>query len=259
MTIWFTADTHFNHENIVEYSNRPFRDLDHMTEQLILNWNRRVAKGDIIYHLGDFALSWGKKHQPVIDGILSQLHGQKWLITGNHDRDEVKNSPHWVKVLPYHEIKVDRGGKHKQRIVLFHYSLRVWNQMHRGSWMLFAHSHGNLPRPPGRTKDVGVDPNNQRPISIDEVEAEIGHLPIETYDHHIRQGNYTESMNVKAGSGGTLISVSDYIAQCRGGVRLNVDGFGHAVKDDMMDLDELYPSEWRAVPADATFILWFNT
>jgi len=154
-----------------------------MTESLIQHWNARVRAGDVVYHLGDFALSWGRKHEGVIDAILSRLNGQKWLITGNHDRDEITRNPRWVKVIPYHEIHVPiHAGK--QRIVLCHYALRVWNQMHRGAWMLHGHSHGNLPDAGGKTADVGVDVWDYAPVSVDQIERLMSKREIVTRDHH---------------------------------------------------------------------------
>ena len=185
--IYFTADTHFNHEAVIRYSNRPFSDLEEMHERLIESWNELVKPGDTIYHLGDFALSWGKKSDELIDAVLSRLNGQKWLITGNHDREEVVNNRQWVKVLPYHELKVDRGGEHKQRIVLSHYSMRSWNQSHRGSWMLHGHSHGNLSDIGGKSCDVGVDSWNYRPVSIDVMECYMSQRDIRAVDHHVTE------------------------------------------------------------------------
>ena len=52
--IYFTADTHFCHSNIINLSNRPFRDIDTMNKQLIQNWNAYVTDRDEIYILGDF-------------------------------------------------------------------------------------------------------------------------------------------------------------------------------------------------------------
>ena len=184
MAIWFTSDTHFNHANIVEYSKRPFESLDEMTGAIIHRWNAEVKPGDTVYHLGDFALSWGKKHAELIDGILSRLNGQKWLIVGNHDRDEVTRNPRWNKVTHYHEIKVDLGGVHRQRFVLCHYPLRSWNQMHRGAWMLHGHSHGNLTDIGGKTMDVGVDCHEYRPISVDEVAEFMRGREVAECDHH---------------------------------------------------------------------------
>lgn len=178
MAIWFTSDTHFNHENIISHSCRSFRDLAEMESVLVSNWNKRVKPGDTVYHLGDFALSWGKKHSERIDGLLSRLQGQKWLIIGNHDRDEVTKNKRWNKVVHYHEIKVDLGGEHKQRIVMCHYAMRVWNQWHRGSWMLHGHSHGSLIDVGGKTLDVGVDPCGYKPISIDQIAEVMALRPI---------------------------------------------------------------------------------
>lgn len=57
MTKYFvTADTHFCHENIIKYCNRPFRDLSHMNSALIKKWNTLVSKNDYVFVLGDFSL-----------------------------------------------------------------------------------------------------------------------------------------------------------------------------------------------------------
>lgn len=184
MTLWFTADTHFNHTNAIEYCFRPFETLAEMTDTIVARWNEAVKPGDTIFHLGDFALSWGKIHAATLDAILARLRGQKWLIAGNHDRDEVKKNPRWHAVRDYHELKVDLGDIHKQRIVLFHYSIRSWNQMHRGAWMLHGHSHGNLVDIGGKTMDVGVDVHDYRPISLEEVQQFMAGREIVTYDHH---------------------------------------------------------------------------
>jgi calcineurin-like phosphoesterase family protein len=184
MTIWFTSDTHFLHYNIVEYSQRPFSSLDDMHEQIVQAWNSRVKPGDVVYHLGDFAISYGKKHQDAIDAILFRLYGNKFLIKGNHDRKEVTSNHHWTAVHDYHELKVDMGGIHKQRIIMCHYPLKSWNQMHRGSWMLHGHCHGNLTHDKGRIMDVGVDVHEYAPISLDMVAAYMSSREVQSIDHH---------------------------------------------------------------------------
>ncbi len=183
--IWFTSDTHFNHPKIIEpdYSDRPFDSIESMTYAIITNWNNCVSPGDDVYHLGDFALSWGKKSEKEIRRIFEQLNGHKHLIIGNHDRKEVTNLP-WATVSHYKEIKVNLGREHKQRIVLSHYALRVWNQMHRGAWMLHGHSHGNLSDIGGKIMDVGVDTSHYAPLNIDDVDMLMSSRDVITYDHH---------------------------------------------------------------------------
>jgi calcineurin-like phosphoesterase family protein len=184
MAIWFTSDSHYNHANVIEHDNRPFSCLEEMTEQLIERWNNVVSKGDTVYHLGDFALSWGSKHEALIDGILSRLNGNKFLIIGNHDRKEVLGNRRWSSVDHYRELKIDMGGVHKQRIVMFHYSCRTWNQSGRGSWCLHGHSHGNLTDIGGKTMDVGVTCHDYRPIELAEVKSFMDGRSIVSCDHH---------------------------------------------------------------------------
>ena len=50
---YFIADTHFNHENIIKYCNRPFQNSKEMNEYIVNKWNSVVTKNDIVYHLGD--------------------------------------------------------------------------------------------------------------------------------------------------------------------------------------------------------------
>lgn len=185
MNIWFTADTHFLHKNIIEYSKRPFSSLEEMTAVIIDNWNEKVKRGDLIYHLGDFALGFGKISIKPIDNILTKLNGNKILIAGNHDRKEVKKNLHWNQVLPYKEIKVDVGEKLKKRIVMCHYAMVVWNQCHRGSWMLHGHSHGNLNDIGGKILDVGVDVHNFKPVCLEEIKTYMDKRNIIARDHHV--------------------------------------------------------------------------
>lgn len=46
MAIFYIADTHFNHSNIVGFDNRPFSSVEEMNETLIHNWNSVVKRGD---------------------------------------------------------------------------------------------------------------------------------------------------------------------------------------------------------------------
>ena len=80
--IYFIADTHFGHKNIIEYENRHFDNVDEMDNYMIEQWNEVVNNDDIVYHLGDFALCATKKYFD----IFNQLNGEKYLIRGNHDQ-----------------------------------------------------------------------------------------------------------------------------------------------------------------------------
>lgn len=51
--VYFTADTHFGHENIIKFCDRPFASVEEMDETLIANWNGRVRANDTVFILGD--------------------------------------------------------------------------------------------------------------------------------------------------------------------------------------------------------------
>ena len=80
--IYFTADTHFFHSNIIRMGNRPFQSMEEMNQALIQNWNAKVSDNDDIYILGDLTL----KGPSLTNELLRQLRGRKYLIRGNHDR-----------------------------------------------------------------------------------------------------------------------------------------------------------------------------
>ena len=88
--IFFISDTHFGHENMLHFTNyngermRPFDSIEELDELMIENWNKMVKPSDKIYHLGDVVYHCGNRDQ-----IMSRLNGDKVLIKGNHDRDQL--------------------------------------------------------------------------------------------------------------------------------------------------------------------------
>jgi calcineurin-like phosphoesterase family protein len=162
MNYFFTSDTHFDHKNIIEYSNRPFSSVGEMNEKLIQNWNEVVSKDDVIYHLGDFAFTNPSK-------FLTRLNGKIFTINGSHDD---KNWPYLMEIYP-EGLKDEFGNK--RLIVLCHYAMRSWGKSHYASWHLFGHHHGKL-ESYGLSFDVGVDCNNYYPFSLEDVAKKMKNL-----------------------------------------------------------------------------------
>jgi calcineurin-like phosphoesterase family protein len=75
----YSADQHHLHKNILRLSNRPWADVDSMTEGLVQRWNDAVSANDTVWVLGDFSLSLAAL------GIVARLNGDKVLVAGNHD------------------------------------------------------------------------------------------------------------------------------------------------------------------------------
>lgn len=167
--IWFTSDLHLGHVKIIQYCNRPFRNVKEMDDILISNWNNVVSDNDIIYILGDFTCNLSKGR---IISYLKRLNGKKTLILGNHDTyikkelEGIKNKEvmyYFDQVTYYKEIEFD-----KHTICMFHYGIEHWHWRNRGSMCLIGHSHGKS-TPTKNRVDVGVDCCNFTPISIYEI------------------------------------------------------------------------------------------
>lgn len=157
MRVHFTADTHFGDPRALRFDHRPFPDLDAHDEGLIAAWNAAVAPGDVVWHLGDFAL--GPPPERIAE-ILARLHGEKHLITGNNDGPATLAASGWASVRAYAEIAVEGRA-----LVLCHYAFRTWNGIGRGALNLHGHSHGKL-TPMPKQYDVGVDPMGFAPVGL---------------------------------------------------------------------------------------------
>lgn len=79
--IYLIADTHFGDEAILRYENRPFASIEEMDEAIIQNWNSLVTQEDTVFVLGDVSAYAMEK----TSAIIHRLHGEKYLIMGNHD------------------------------------------------------------------------------------------------------------------------------------------------------------------------------
>ena len=187
--IYFTSDLHLEHENIIKYCNRPFRDKYHMNEVIIDNWNSIITEDDTVIIGGDFCLGGTSEWCYYLD----RLNGSKILVIGNHDKGypiskfsaiyDILNM--WIQDP---EIK---GG---QRITVCHYAMLSYPHSHQGAWQLFGHWHSNnlivpkaniegreevkefiieehkqMTKISNRQYDIGVDGNNFYPISYQQV------------------------------------------------------------------------------------------
>ena len=146
-TVWFTADLHFGHTKMLEYSHRPFKTVEECDTAIIKNINDRVMPKHTLYILGDFAITHDRQHMiDVFQMYRNRINCKKIiLVMGNHD-------PHYKNYEPKQELRKIFDGVLQNTVVkhdgcyifLSHYAHRVWPQSHYGSWHLYGHSHGQL-------------------------------------------------------------------------------------------------------------------
>jgi len=187
MSVYFTSDTHFWHKHIIEYCQRPWANVEEMNAGMIARWNSRIQPDDEVHFIGDFAFCGTTKAQDV----FAQLAGRKHLILGNHDYQSAKklgweSMRDYALIRPHIEYQDDEGELKKipHPIVLCHFPILSWDGMAHGSWHLHGHCHGSLKDTGALRMDVGVDPNDWFPVSLEEVQAKMALRTVVPVDHH---------------------------------------------------------------------------
>lgn len=167
--IFVISDTHLNHSNILKFTDKDgkkfrgdlFKDVHHMNETIIENWNSVVTPQDKVYHLGD--VYFGPQNEADI--LLSRLNGKKRLIVGNHDTIYGKGN-----ILQKHFQKIYMWRVFKEfNMTLTHVPIHE-SAFRGGDYCVHGHLHQN-DSPNGNYISVCVEKPwmNYRPISIEEV------------------------------------------------------------------------------------------
>lgn len=155
--IWVISDTHFNHNNIIKYCDRPFSSSEEMDWHMVEKWNGVVKENDHVYHLGDVYMGASKGY---IENILTKLNGKKRLILGNHD-----NGKDQILLRHFEKIMLWRNF---DKVVLTHIPLRLESIPGGNRVNVHGHIHNN-PSPAGPYKNISVEQINYTPINLDEI------------------------------------------------------------------------------------------
>lgn len=175
MTDFFTSDLHLGHEAIIKFAGRPFFDSDEMEQTLIDNINARVGKNDRLFILGDVTMARGEKGERIMRKFLDKLVCKNvYLILGNHDIQDVER----LRKIGFKEPCIRRTIKENgHKVVLDHFPIAEWDGFFRGAYHLHGHIHSNRSYNLEQAEllgirryDVGVDANDLRPVSWEEIE-----------------------------------------------------------------------------------------
>ena len=158
--IYFTADTHYGHGDIIPICKRPFKSINEMNKTMIRNYNSVVNEEDTCYFLGDFVFP---QNIELVKRTLSKLKGTKHLILGNHDNlkpfDYIEYG--FTSVHTSFEIQLSN-----LKIILVHDP--ALSCIDRESTFLGGHVH-DLFKEMQNFINVGVDVRKFSPISLTDI------------------------------------------------------------------------------------------
>jgi len=174
--VFFTSDSHFNHDKEFIYKSRGYSNRYEHNDVLIAKINEVVRPQDTLIHLGDFCLNITP---PEFEEILRRINCQNILyIWGNHNScirrmyEETLAGEYQrndIEVYPYAVGKITYLGYY-----IHHYPHQIFNQMQKGAWQLSGHSHYTNPttqldNPDNKILDVGWD-GHGKPLSFPEIQ-----------------------------------------------------------------------------------------
>lgn len=165
--IWFVADTHFSHKNILRFRNKRVETfnldindenvLEQHDTELIKLWNSVINKKDTVYIIGDFSFASPERTRK----ILEKINGKKHLITGNHDKACKTLSNYFESVAQIKEITFKKTVfpflDESIHCVLCHFPMVAWNRRMHGSLMIHGHTHGALDEVNKQSEELRVD------------------------------------------------------------------------------------------------------
>lgn len=134
--IWFTSDIHLGHEKALDFTCRPWNQIDEMNEGIIANINEKVKENDELYILGDYSF---KITALEAAALRKKIYCKKvHLVPGNHDKDWNNKLVQGTFIVeqPITVLKID-GRKY----VLSHFPMADWQSMSHESIHLHGHIH----------------------------------------------------------------------------------------------------------------------
>lgn len=166
--VWVWTDQHFFHKNIIGFCDRPFDDVNHMTEIMIANYNEYVGMDDVCIWGGD--VGFGNDDQ--INEVLQRCNGYKILVIGNHDLNKGK-----VRKLNFDEIHLVYL---LENILFTHYPMDnipwPWFNVHGHLHAYPKHDTGHLLH-----YNANCEIHGYRPIEFEEIKR-IAKTRVEAYD-----------------------------------------------------------------------------
>lgn len=131
---YLISDLHLDHDNIIDYCDRPFGSVEEMNERLVEYWNDTIDPGDEVLYGGDLTI---RTSTAALLDWLDELNGEVVFLLGNHDGTVLEGLD---------RVQFVEGFQFKQRGVSFHavHDPEDGPSNPKG-WLLHGHHHYNWP------------------------------------------------------------------------------------------------------------------
>lgn len=124
MKIYIISDTHFNHDKIIAYCDRP---EDH--EDLLWKGMLTLGQEDLLIHLGDICIG----DDQMVHASIKDLKCRKVLVAGNHD----SKSWSWYMEHGWDFVCDSFKLKYAGKTICFSHKPQPWD----GGWEINVHGH----------------------------------------------------------------------------------------------------------------------
>lgn len=125
MKLYIISDTHFGHEKIIEYCNRPNNHEEIISRNLSV-----LSPQDCLIHLGDICIGKDSLHHDI---RICKIPCKKILVMGNHD----SKSWNWYMEHGWDFVCDSFKLKYAGKIICFSHKPQPWD----GDWEVNVHGH----------------------------------------------------------------------------------------------------------------------
>ena len=176
MSVWFIADLHIGHKNILHHQPeritsmglKDAEDIEGHDNYIIEKWLSQTKRHDHVYVLGDMIMTNQQEAIKILHKLKSngcKIH----LIVGNHDKSIQKmgnlfESIELIKIALFKK-SVFPFLEEDLQIVMCHYPMKTWPNKCRGSLMLHGHTHDNSPWEHDGSDDLQINVGFDCPIA----------------------------------------------------------------------------------------------
>ncbi|WP_251344646.1 metallophosphoesterase [Haloplanus halophilus] len=159
---YLISDLHLDHDNIIDYCDRPFSSVGEMNETLVERWNAIIDPNDEVLYGGDLTI---RTSAAALLDWLDELNGEIIFLMGNHDGTVLEG---------VEQAQFAEEFRFKHRGVPFHATHDPADgPSNWKGWLLHGHHHNNWPDqfpfvdPETCRVNFSVELLDYRPLSTD--------------------------------------------------------------------------------------------